>query len=71
MSEEVKAPMPGKILEVLVKVGDQVKEDDELLMLEAMKMENPIYAPIDGTVKDIKVNANDSVETDQVLVVIE
>jgi acetyl-CoA carboxylase biotin carboxyl carrier protein len=71
MSEEVKAPMPGKILEVLVKVGDQVKEDDELLMLEAMKMENPIYAPIDGTVKDIKVKANDSVETDQVLVVIE
>jgi acetyl-CoA carboxylase biotin carboxyl carrier protein len=71
MSEEVKAPMPGKILEVLVKVGDQVKEDDELLMLEAMKMENPIYAPIDGTVKDIKVKANDSVETDQLLVVIE
>jgi acetyl-CoA carboxylase biotin carboxyl carrier protein len=71
MSEEVKAPMPGKILEVLVKVGDQVKEDDELLMLEAMKMENPIYAPIDGTVKDIKVKASDSVETDQVLVVIE
>jgi len=71
MSEEVKAPMPGKILEVLVKVGDQVKEDDELLMLEAMKMENPIYAPIDGTVKEIKVQANDSVETDQLLVVIE
>jgi acetyl-CoA carboxylase biotin carboxyl carrier protein len=71
MSVEVKAPMPGKILEVLVKVGDQVKEDDELLMLEAMKMENPIYAPADGTVKDIKVKANDSVETDQLLVVIE
>ncbi|MDA8124081.1 MAG: biotin/lipoyl-binding protein [Deltaproteobacteria bacterium] len=71
MSVEVKAPMPGKILEVLVKVGDQVKEDDELLMLEAMKMENPIYAPADGTVKDIKVKASDSVETDQLLVVIE
>ena len=53
MSVEVKAPMPGKILEVLVKVGDQVKEDDEILMLEAMKMENPIYAPADGTVKEI------------------
>ena len=71
MSEEVKAPMPGKILEVLVKVGDQVKEDDELLMLEAMKMENPIYAPADGAVKEIKVKAGDSVETDQVMVILE
>jgi len=70
MSLEVKAPMPGKILEVLVKVGDQVKEDDELVMLEAMKMENPIYAPAGGTVKEIKVKANDSVETDQLMVVI-
>ena len=57
MSVEVKAPMPGKILEVLVKVGDQVKEDDEVLMLEAMKMENPIYAPAGGAVKEIKVKA--------------
>lgn len=70
MSTEVKAPMPGKILDVLVKVGDQVKEDDEVCMLEAMKMENPIYAPADGTVKEIKVKANDSVETEQVLMVI-
>ena len=70
MSVEVKATMPGKILEVLVKVGDQVKEDDEILMLEAMKMENPIYAPADGTVKEIKVKANDSVETEQVMVII-
>lgn len=70
MSVEVKAPMPGKILQVLVKVGDTVKEDDEIAMLEAMKMENPIYAPADGTVTDIKVKANDSVETEQVLMVL-
>jgi acetyl-CoA carboxylase biotin carboxyl carrier protein len=70
MSVELKAPMPGKILEVLVKVGDQVKEDDEVIMLEAMKMENPIYAPADGTVKEIRVKANDSVETEQVMMVI-
>jgi acetyl-CoA carboxylase biotin carboxyl carrier protein len=66
----VKAPMPGKILEVLVNVGDQVKEDDEVVMLEAMKMENPIYAPAGGTVKEIKVKANDTVETDQLMMVI-
>ena len=71
MSVEVRAPMPGKILEVLVNVGDQVKEDDEVIMLEAMKMENPIYAPADGTVKEIKVKANGTVETDQVMMVIE
>lgn len=71
MSVDLKAPMPGKILEVLVKVGDQVKEDDEVIMLEAMKMENPIYAPADGTVKEIKVKANDSVETEQLMMVIE
>jgi biotin carboxyl carrier protein len=71
MGTELKAPMPGKILEVLVKVGDQVKEDDEVIMLEAMKMENPIYAPADGIVKEIKVKANDSVETEQLMMVIE
>ena len=71
MSVDLKAPMPGKILEVLVKVGDQVKEDDEVVMLEAMKMENPIYAPASGTVKEIKVKANDSVETEQLMMVIE
>ena len=70
MSVDLKAPMPGKILEVLVKVGDQVKEDDEVIMLEAMKMENPIYAPAGGTVKEIKVKANDTVETDQLMMVI-
>ncbi|MFH1079599.1 MAG: biotin/lipoyl-containing protein, partial [Pseudomonadota bacterium] len=62
---------PGKILEVLVNVGDQVKEDDEVIMLEAMKMENPIYAPASGTVKEIKVKANDSVDTEQLMMIIE
>jgi len=71
MSVEVRAPMPGKILEVLVNVGDQVNEDDEVIMLEAMKMENPIYAPAGGTVREIKVKAGDSVETEQLMMVIE
>jgi acetyl-CoA carboxylase biotin carboxyl carrier protein len=71
MSADVKAPMPGKILEVLVNVGDKVNEDDELLILEAMKMENPIYAPAGGVVKEIKVKVNDSVDTDQLMMVLE
>ena len=71
MSEEVLSPMPGTILDVTVKVGDQVNADDELIILESMKMENPICAPSAGTVKEIKVAKDDKVSADQVLVVIE
>jgi acetyl-CoA carboxylase biotin carboxyl carrier protein len=71
MSVEILAPMPGKILQVLVKVGDKVAEDDELLILEAMKMENPIYSTADGVVKEVKVKKDDTVDSDQVLVVLE
>jgi len=71
MSANVVAPMPGTITEILVNVGDQVQEDDEVLILEAMKMENPICAPSAGKIKEIKVGAKDKVDTNQVLVVIE
>ncbi len=71
MSVEVLAPMPGKILDVLVKVGDQVAEDDELVILEAMKMENPVYSTADGVVKEIRVKKDDTVDADQVLVVLD
>lgn len=70
MSVEILAPMPGKILDVLVNVGDNVAEDDELLILEAMKMENPIYSTGGGVVKEVKVKKGDTVDSDQVLVVI-
>ena len=68
---EVKAPMVGKILRIVVNVGDKVEEGDEVVILEAMKMEMPIPAPASGTVKEIKVKEGDNVETDQVLAVIE
>ncbi|MBU1055309.1 MAG: acetyl-CoA carboxylase biotin carboxyl carrier protein subunit [Proteobacteria bacterium] len=71
MSQEVRSPMQGVILEILVKEGDKVAEDDELLILEAMKMENPIYAPSNGTVKEIKIKKKDGVEVDQILIVLE
>lgn len=70
MSTEVLAPMPGKISKITVKVGDSVAEDDELVILEAMKMENPICATAGGEVKEIKVKVGDVVEADQTLVVI-
>ncbi len=71
MSIEITAPMAGKIIEVKVKVGDPVQEDDELFTLEAMKMEMPIVATSGGTVKEIKVEAGQAVEGDQVLAVLD
>jgi acetyl-CoA carboxylase biotin carboxyl carrier protein len=71
MSEEVTAPMSGSIWKINVKVGDQVKYEDELLVLEALKMENPIYAPADGKIAEIRVSEGDDVEPNQVLIVIE
>lgn len=71
MAIDVVAPMPGTIAEIIVEVGDQVKADEELLILEAMKMENPVVAPSDGVVKEVKVEEEDKVDTNQVLIVLE
>ena len=70
MAHNVIAPMVGKIVDIKVKVGDQVKEDDEIDVLEAMKMEMPIVAPASGVVKEIKVSVGQTCETDMVIAVI-
>lgn len=64
----VRAPMPGLIIQLKVKDGDEVKAGDTLLILEAMKMENIIKAPGDATVKSVKVRMGDGVEKNQVLI---
>jgi acetyl-CoA carboxylase biotin carboxyl carrier protein len=71
MSEEVTAPVSGNVWKILVKVGDTVQAEDELMILEAMKMENPIYSPVDGKVAAIKVAVGDQVEANHVLIIIE
>jgi acetyl-CoA carboxylase biotin carboxyl carrier protein len=71
MAQEVRAPLAGGILEVLVEIGSKVEEDDELLIIEALKMENTVYSPCAGTVKEIKVKKGDAVEDDSVLLVLE
>ena len=71
MSTEILAPMPGTIIEVQVNPGDDVVEGQELLVLEAMKMENPIVATADGKVKEVNVKVDDKVATKQVMLVIE
>lgn len=57
----VTSPLPGVILSISVKVGDDVKKGQKILVLEAMKMENVIEASADGKVTDIKINVGDSV----------
>ncbi len=66
-SGAIKAPLPGLILEVFVKVGDAVKAGQDLFIMESMKMENQIQATHDGTVEKIYVNKGDSVAEDDVL----
>ena len=71
MSIEIIAPMPGKIASIPVSVGSQIKEEEEVIIMDAMKMEIPVYAPAAGTVKEIKVKEGDSVSADQVLMILE
>ena len=71
MGTPVTRPMVGKIVSVSVKVGDKVKEDDQVAILEAMKMEMPVVAPVNGTVKEVCVASGQEVEAEAVIAVIE
>ena len=64
---QIVAPMPGKILSVKVKAGDQVKRGQAVMVLEAMKMENEIVSPDDGVVASVEVSAGANVEAGALL----
>lgn len=64
---EVHSPMMGLVFKIKVKVGDTVAANQEVVVLEAMKMETPIYAPVAGTVTAIHIKEQDSVSEGQVL----
>jgi len=68
---EITAPMGGKVIDVKVNPGDTVNEGDEVVIIEAMKMELPIVANASGTVKEIKCKKGDAVEAEAVIVVLE
>lgn len=69
--EKIEAPMTGKIISVKAKVGDMVKMDDELCVLEAMKMEMPMVSPVAGKVVQLTVAPNQAVQGGQLIAVIE
>ena len=64
----LKAPMPGLILDVVIKESELVKKGDPVIILEAMKMENILSSPVDGIVKEIKVNPQQTVEKNNILI---
>jgi biotin carboxyl carrier protein len=67
----LKAPMPGMVLDILIKVGDQVNKGDSLLILEAMKMENIIKSSTTEIIKSIEIEKGSTVEKDQLLLTFE
>ncbi len=64
----IKAPMPGLLLDIHVSEGQNIKEDEPLLILEAMKMENSILSPRDGVIKSISATKGDTVDKGQLLI---
>ena len=71
MAEDVLAPLSGTIWKITAAPDEVVEEDDEVLIIEALKMETPIFAPCDGKVKEIHVKEGDTVDEDQPLMSIE
>lgn len=69
--ERVEAPLPGKVLSVSVKSGDNVAEGDEICIIEAMKMENPVMAPVSGKLVEVSVSEGQTVKAGDSLAVIE
>ena len=65
---EIKAPMPGLILEISVEIGQEVKENDTILILEAMKMENVLTSPRDGIIKSIAIEKGEAVDKNKLLI---
>ena len=69
--KEIKAPMPGMVLNVLVKEGAEIQEGENLIILEAMKMENILKSPVSGKIKEIKAQKGKSVEKNEILIIFE
>ncbi|MDR1165880.1 MAG: acetyl-CoA carboxylase biotin carboxyl carrier protein subunit [Deltaproteobacteria bacterium] len=68
---DILAPMSGNIWKILIKEGDSVQADDELIIMEAMKMEIPVAAPANGVIKTLAVHEGDAVDADKVLITLE
>jgi acetyl-CoA carboxylase biotin carboxyl carrier protein len=68
---EVKAELVGNLWKIVTEVGQQVEEDDTLMILESMKMEIPVTTPVSGTIKEILVNEGEVVQEGQTVAIVE
>jgi acetyl-CoA carboxylase biotin carboxyl carrier protein len=71
MTQEILAPLDGNVFQLHIRAGDHIEEDEEILVIEAMKMETPIFAPCDGTVREVRVKEGDQVTENDVLAIID
>lgn len=70
MATEVRSPTTGIVIEIKVQPGDSVSEDDEMVIIESMKMHIPVTAPESGRVQEIKVSQGDQINEDDIVAVI-
>lgn len=71
MTHKIVAPLDGKVFQLKIKSGNKVEDDEEILVIEAMKMETPIFSPCGGTIKEVRVNEGDAVKENDVLAIID
>ncbi|MDH3356276.1 MAG: acetyl-CoA carboxylase biotin carboxyl carrier protein subunit [Desulfobacteraceae bacterium] len=71
MTQEIVAPLDGKVFQLKINPGDKVEEDEEILVIEAMKMETPIFVPCDGVVREVNVKEGEEVAENDVLAIID
>jgi len=71
MTREILAPLDGNVFQLHIRAGDKIEEDEEILVIEAMKMETPIFTPCDGTVREVRVKIGDRVTENDVLAIID
>ena len=70
MTTKILAPLPGKIVKMNIEPGKTIVEDTEVMVIEAMKMETPVYAPCNGVVDELVIKLGDEVEEDELIAVI-
>jgi acetyl-CoA carboxylase biotin carboxyl carrier protein len=71
MAKEIVAPLAGRVFQLKIKAGDTVEADEEILVVEAMKMETPVFVPWDGTIREVRIKEGDEVAEDDILAVVD
>ncbi len=71
MAKEIVAPLAGRVFQLKIKTGDRVEADEEIMVVEAMKMETPIFVPWDGTIREVRIKEGDEVAENDILAIID